>query len=327
MTILEDDGMGRPLRVELEGAVYHITSRGSVRESIFIDIEDKKRFLAILEDYHNRFGAIYHCFVLMNNHYHLLLETPHGNLVSIMHGINSSYTGYFNRKYNRVGHLFQGRYKAILVEKETYLLELNRYIHLNPVRARICEMPENYDWSSYRGYLYPQERLRWIEYDWTLQQFHEDMWKAIVRYKTFVEEGTSEEISSPLKDAVSGVILGSKNFVDKLKPYLKERINSKEIVRRKELKGFVPSEVIIKKVAESYRVPIENLSKRGKRNLPRKVALYLLHKRSGLPNREIASLFGDIHYTTVSQTVRRLKNEMAKEPKLLKEVARIEKSL
>ena len=145
--------MGRPLRIEYPGAVYHVTSRGNERREIFLDNDDRLTFLEILKDYHDRFDILIHAYVLMDNHYHLVLETPKGNLLKVMHGINSRYTGYFNRKYSRAGHLFQGRYKALLVEKNSYLVELSRYIHLNPVRAKVIEKPERYRWSSYRGYV------------------------------------------------------------------------------------------------------------------------------------------------------------------------------
>ena len=127
--------MGRPLRIEYPGALYHITSRGNERKKIFLEDADKIKFLEILEDYHNRFNILIHSYILMDNHYHLVVETPKGNLTKIMHGVNGRYTGSFNRKYRRSGHLFQGRYKGILVDKDAYLVQLSRYVHLNPVRA------------------------------------------------------------------------------------------------------------------------------------------------------------------------------------------------
>ncbi|MCL5278155.1 MAG: transposase, partial [Deltaproteobacteria bacterium] len=125
--------MGRPLRIEYPGALYHIISRGNERRSIFLDNADRFKFLAILKDYHERYNILIHSFVFMDNHYHLILETPKANLIEVMHGINGVYTGYFNRRHERSGHLFQGRYKGILVDKDAYLIELSRYVHLNPV--------------------------------------------------------------------------------------------------------------------------------------------------------------------------------------------------
>jgi putative transposase len=166
--------MSRPLRIEYPGAVYHIISRGNERREIFLDDEDRLKFIDMLADYHDRLGILTHCYVLMDNHYHVVIETPKGNLLKVMHGLNSGYTGYFNRKYNRSGHLFQGRYKAVIVDKENYLLELSRYVHLNPVRAGMTERPEEYAWSSYAGYIKASRSKPWIEYTWILEIFGEE---------------------------------------------------------------------------------------------------------------------------------------------------------
>ena len=135
--------MGRPIRVEYPGALYHITSRGNEKREIFLAEEDRKKFLSILRDYHERFGILVHAYVLLDNHYHLILETPRANLLKVMHGINAGYTGYFNRKYRRAGHLLRGRYRAILVDKDEYLVVLSRYVHLNPVRAGLVRVPRS----------------------------------------------------------------------------------------------------------------------------------------------------------------------------------------
>ncbi len=131
--------MARPLRIEYEGAFYHITARGNERKRVFLSKADYEKFLADLRSSAERFSVVIHCYVLMGNHYHLIVETPKANLSSFMHAIQSGYTTYFNTKRGRSGHLFQGRYKSILIDKDAYLLELSRYIHLNPVRARMRE--------------------------------------------------------------------------------------------------------------------------------------------------------------------------------------------
>jgi len=159
--------MARPLRLEFEGAVYNITARGNERKPIFIDDEDRIRFLNILKELTENRQIILYCYCLMTNHYHLLLETPYSNLIRTMHTIQTRYTMYFNFKHKRVGHLFQGRYKSLIVDKENYLLELSRYIHLNPVRAGIVKRAEDYRWSSCRDYL--QEKVEIVERDFILQ--------------------------------------------------------------------------------------------------------------------------------------------------------------
>ena len=149
--------MARPLRIEYEGACYHVTARGNDRKKIFFSSRDYERFREYLVMARERFGCLLHAYVLMGNHYHLLLETPLGSLSRVMHYINGSYTTYVNTKRKRSGHLFQGRYKSIVVDTDSYLLELSRYIHQNPVRAGIQDRPEDYQYSSYRNYLQQEE--------------------------------------------------------------------------------------------------------------------------------------------------------------------------
>src|SRR3990170_8349518 len=145
--------MARPLRIEFEGAFYHITSRGNLRDRIFFDDKDRETFLEILRRTKERYGYLLHAYALMGNHYHLLIETPKANISQIMQNINTSYTVYVNRKYQRSGHLFQGRFKGIIVDKDEYLIALSRYIHLNPVRAKIVQKLEDYKWTSYKAFI------------------------------------------------------------------------------------------------------------------------------------------------------------------------------
>jgi putative transposase len=145
--------MARPLRIEYEGAFYHVTSRGNEQKKIFYSKSDYEKFKHYLKEAQYKYGYLIHCFVLMTNHYHLLIETPKPNLSRVMHYLNSSYTNYINIKRKRSGHLFQGRYKAILIDRDNYLLELSRYVHLNPIRAEMAEKPEDYPYSSYNNYI------------------------------------------------------------------------------------------------------------------------------------------------------------------------------
>lgn len=145
--------MAKPLRIEFAGALYHVTSRGNERKAIYFDDQDREKSLDLLEHVCKRFGWICHAYCLMTNHYHLLIETANGDLSKGMRQLNGVYTQYVNRAYVRVGHLFQGRYQAILVQKEDYLLELSRYVVLNPVRAGMVALPGEWEWSSYRATL------------------------------------------------------------------------------------------------------------------------------------------------------------------------------
>lgn len=145
--------MARPARIEYEGAFYHVMNRGNRREDIFLDDNDRQKFYEILGNIEKRYGIIIYVYVLMSNHYHLLLETPFANLSRAIQRLNGDYALYFSRRHKSPGHIFQGRYKAMLVEKDAYLLELSRYIHLNPLRAGVVRRPEEYRWSSLPVYL------------------------------------------------------------------------------------------------------------------------------------------------------------------------------
>ena len=165
--------MVRPLRIEFPGALYHVTSRGDRQEAIFDDDQDRTALLNILGDVVSRFRWQCHAYCLMGNHYHLMIETPQGNLTKGMRQLNGVFTQWSNRRHQRSGHLFQGRYKAILVDRNAYFLELARYIVLNPVRARIVAQPGQWPWSSYRAMVGEEPSPKWLATDGLLAQFGE----------------------------------------------------------------------------------------------------------------------------------------------------------
>ena len=154
--------MARPLRIQFPGAFYHVTARGNEQKNIFRSNRDREKFLSYLESAVDRYGVVIHAYCLMDNHYHALIETPKGNLSQIMRHINGAYTTYFNTKRRRAGHLFQGRFKAILVDRDEYATTLSRYIHLNPVRAGMVALPEEYPWSSYHYYVGRKKVPEWL---------------------------------------------------------------------------------------------------------------------------------------------------------------------
>ena len=203
--------MTRPLRLEFAGALYHITSRGDRREDIYLDDLDRKRWLEILGEVCERFNWTVHAYCQMTNHYHLLVETVDGNLSRGMRHLNGQYTQSVNRRHDLVGHLFQGRYKAILVQKEEYLLELSRYVVLNPVRARMVRKPERWLWSSYPAHIGLVKSPPWLDSDWLLSQFAKRRSTAISRYVQFVAEGKG--LPSPLEDVKHQLALGDDAFV------------------------------------------------------------------------------------------------------------------
>ncbi len=257
--------MGRPLRLEFPGAVYHITSRGNERKDIFLEDKDRFQFLDILKDYHDRYNILIHGYVFMSNHYHLILETPKGNLLKVMHGINSRHTGYFNRRYNRSGHLFQGRYKALLVDKDVYLVELSRYVHLNPVRAGVVEKPEQYKWSSYGGYIGKVKEEDWVEYSWILSQFGEKKSPSQQKYREYTEKGLKENQKSLFDKLWGQVVLGGEEFQEKIKGMLKGKPVSIETACRKRLEETITYSEIIEAVAKKFGVEKEMITKKGKR--------------------------------------------------------------
>ena len=311
--------MGRPLRIEYAGALYHITSRGNEKKRIFLEDADRIKFLEMIEDYHDRYGILMHSYVLMDNHYHLIVETPKGNLLKVMHGINGGYTGYFNRKYRRVGHLFQGRYGGILVEKDAYLIPLSRYIHLNPVRARVVERPEQHRWSSYRGYIGKEKEYGWMEYSWILSQFGRDRNRTRRKYREYIEEALTQKVESPMRDLQSQVILGREEFIDKIKGMFKGKPISQEIIERKRLVECPTVEEVIREVAKVFGVEEGIIRGKGSRaNTARKVALYFVQRFTGLGNEKVGESFGGTHYSAVSKASARLRGEMVSDKRLLK---------
>lgn len=206
--------MARPLRLEIPGGFYHVMARGNERRTIFGDAEDYRRFIRAMGMACRRFGLLVHAYALMPNHYHLLVETPRGRLSRGMHHINGVYSQYFNDRHERVGHLFQGRFKALLVEAESYLLELSRYIHLNPVKARLSRWPWKYPWSSCPAFLGLRDRPTWLILEPTLARFDDDIRAQRREYIRFLLAAGADD---PLQHAVGQLILGSDSYVARVK--------------------------------------------------------------------------------------------------------------
>ncbi|MBL4775729.1 MAG: transposase [Mariprofundus sp.] len=205
--------MVRPLRLEYEGAVYHITSRGNARGDIYLSDDDREMFLDVLRHVVDRFGWRCHAYCLMSNHYHLMIETPQANLSRGMRQLNGMFTQRFNRQYHRVGHVFQGRFKSIVVDKEAYLLELSRYIVCNPVAANLVADVADWPWSSYLATAGECSVPAFLDTNWLLSQFANVTIKAQAAYMTFVREG---EVSSPWDSLNGPDILGGDEFREHL---------------------------------------------------------------------------------------------------------------
>jgi REP-associated tyrosine transposase len=240
--------MARPLRIEFAGAVWHVTSRGNEQRSMFRDDQDRRGFLEVLARVVERFHWRLHAFVLMTNHYHLLLETPEPTLSRGMRELNGIYTQRFNRRHKRVGHLLQGRFKSILVEKEAHLLELTRYVVLNPVRAGIVPRPERHRWSNYRATAGLTPAPRWLDACWTVAQFSSDAATATRLYREFVEAGMSSK-ARPLESVRGQVFLGTESFRREMLERVRLAADSEEIPRSQRLLQR-PS---LEEIAQSFR--------------------------------------------------------------------------
>ena len=276
--------MARPLRIEYPGAVHHVTARGNARKRIYKDDADRETFLDILRGVVKRYNWLCHAYCLMDNHYHLLIETPEGNLSRGMRQLNGIYTQAYNRRHNRVGHIFQGRFKAILVEKESYLLELCRYVVLNPVRARTVEKAEDWGWSSYRATAGMSKAVPFLTIDWILGQFGDKKGHAVRRYKKFVSAGMKGD--APWKNLKGQILLGKEGFIEQFKGLLADKESIREIPRAQRYLGRPALSAIF--------------AGKDKRKL--KMMMYQANVKHGYTLKEIAEYLG-IHYTTVSKAV------------------------
>jgi len=220
--------MTRPLRIEYAGAVYHVTSRGNERKAVFRSDDDRLKFLNTLQHVNKRYNWICHAYCLMDNHYHALIETPDGNLSLGMRQLNGVYTQLFNKAHGRAGHLFQGRYKAILIQKDSHLLEVCRYVVLNPVRARMVEAPEEWRWGSYRATAGSEAGHPCLTTAWVLGQFGGKRAAAEREYRQFVRQGIGKSIWHEVRGQA---ILGEESFGDSLIDRLRTHEDVPEIAR------------------------------------------------------------------------------------------------
>lgn len=309
--------MSRPLRVEYPGAFYHVTSRGNERRTVFQSNRDREKYLSYVEAAHERYGAVIHAYCLMGNHYHLLLETPRGNLSKILHYINGAYTTYFNIKRSRSGHLFQGRFKGILVDKDEYCKELSRYIHLNPVRVGMVKAPLEYPWSSYRYFVGRDKKPKWLTTEFVLGDFGGEGRRGFRKYREYVEGGQDEELDNPLKKVIASTFLGDKEFIERIKlEYLgKKEIDRRDLPALKKILIGPSLELIEKAVIKGV----------GRGDLLfKKICIYLSYQHSGLNLREIGEYFG-MQRSAISQLSRRFAETVKGNQEIRKVLSKIEK--
>jgi REP element-mobilizing transposase RayT len=306
--------MTRQLRVEFENGFYHITSRGNLRDKIFYNVADREKFLEILGRTKERYGFVLHAYALMDNHYHLLMETPKPNLSQIMQNINTSYTVYINRKYQRSGHLLQGRFKGIIVDKDKYLISVSRYIHLNPVRARLVKRPVDYPWTSYSAFMDQKSETSLVNKEDTLLYFSKRRNRAVKAYREFVEVDERRD-ENPFTAMEAGLLLGTGPFRAKVLGLIERMKVDEEIVQAKRLRKRISIGAVIKACQSYYGKNRESLVDRVKGNEGRQVAIYLAKILSGEKGKEIGRYFG-IKGPAVSDAIKRLEGRLEKESQL-----------
>ena len=305
--------MARPLRLQLEGGIYHVMNRGNNGQLIFMDGADKALFIALLVGEIERCGWKLHDYALMDNHFHLLVETPEANLSSGMHNLEGTYAQAFNRRHKRRGHLFGDRFKSPLVEGGGYLMEVARYIALNPVRAGMVEHPRDYAWSSYRAKAGHETPPPWLTMS-GLYHFDRDIEQAQAGYREFVEVAIGDaEIEKDFMSRIVGqIVFGSEQFVQKIQAIIDSEERSTEHPRYQRDIGRPPLSAIEAAVCERLDVTPEEL--RAKRGDLSRMVFAMLGYWEGLRTlREIAGELGLRSYAHVSNLVRRCRRECEKD--------------
>jgi len=303
--------MTRSLRIEYEGAWYHVMNRGAAHQNIFTTKKHYELFLQLLLEIHLRFQIEIHAYCLMPNHYHLFIRTPLPNLSKAMRHLNSLYTRRFNLLRKRDGPLFRGRFKSIIVDSTNYLLRLSRYIHLNPVKAGLVKKPEKFSWSSYSFYLDPKNKPDWLCCDETLSQFSNRLRRK--QYQLFVNEGIDKELDSFYQKIQRVPILGSEAFTKTItEKYLKNRTIDLEInEHRHTLKTQLPNiEQIFQMTADFYQTSLENLktTQPNQKNIPRSMAIYIAIHHAQASLNEVANFLDNVSYPAVAKAYARFRN-------------------
>ncbi len=320
--------MARPLRIQYPGACYHVTCRGNGRKNIFLDKKDYKIFTDRLSLSLDIYNVSLLAHVCMPNHFHLLVTTPEGNLSEFMRHFNISYTSAFNHRHNRVGHLYQGRYKAFLIDSDNYLLEVSRYIHLNPIRIKgspdntvkeKLDMLLKYKNSSLPGYLHAGKRTDFVNYTTVLEYMGGDTRKGRLGYRKFILQGIEQKIENPLGLGKGSGIVGSADFVQGIREkFLGEKASKREQPALRKLEKTPDPEDLIDHFTHLTGIGREEICRRGKNLVERAMLMELLYRLCQLTQAEIGRLVGGIDYSSVSQARKRLRIRLGHEPELKK---------
>jgi REP element-mobilizing transposase RayT len=277
--------MSRPVRIEFPGAHYHVTSKGTNEQAVFLDDEDRAVFLNVVEGVVDRFGWLIHSYVLVDNHYHLVVSVPNANLSKGMRQLNGVYTQHFNRRHNRDGSLFQGRFRSVLFEPDPYLLPLARHVVLNPVRVKKTRSPNSYRWSSHRATAGIVGKPAFLHTDDVLGRFGKRQKENQRKYKEYIKAGNGEK--SPLNERTNQVLLGSPEFLSEMQPIL----NGEKMAKRG------PKQARRRRSLGALFKNVDNKTRAERNELIKKA-----HIDHSYTLMEIGEHLG-IHYTTVSKVV------------------------
>ncbi len=293
--------MARHPRIEGKSLTYYVSSKGKSGQEIFKADHDKIHFINLLKQQRIKSKLTFYGYVLLPDRYACLMETGKNNFIQSMHGINSGYANYLNRRYHYKNKLFHDRYKSYIIEKKFYLAEVSRHLHLLPVKAGMSKSPIHYEWSSFQGYVYKKKRANWISYNTILDMFNAESRKASLHYQKYVETGIKEQISSPFEDLKESIILGSEGF----KKELYENLKNHEIGSQKQ--DIALAKTIIRLVNQASSWP--SLKKKGRRvvstSLTRNAAIYFIKKFTDLNNHQISQFFKSLEKSSISQMGRR----------------------
>ena len=316
--------MPRSLRIEYDGAWYHVMNRGVNHQNIYHSADHFMLFLELLENTSKLFGCEIHAYCLMNNHYHLIIHTPLGNLSKAMQYLDGVYAQRFNLIQNRDGPLFRGRYKAILIEKEIYLLQVSRYIHLNPVSAKICMRADEYLWSSYRYYLNATSKS-WINTKYILNFFGQ--YNANLMYKKYINEGVDDETNIFYSKQIPSPIFGREEFIQDIIKSLNHMYKKKVSTDIKKTIKLVDPLIILETIEKYFVINRDTLerSTRGRKNYPRMLAMYFLRHLAHCSHKEIAEYLKGIQPHAVSALLARADSWVEKDTVFKQHLLKLQK--
>ena len=317
--------MARPLRIDMPDGIYHVTSRGLERRRIVRDDADRERWVGLLDRVATRRRWAVYAWALLDNHFHLFLRCPHGDLSAGMHDLNAGYAIGFNRRHRRCGPLFQGRFKGIIVEREYHYWELTRYIHLNPVRAGLVDDPEDYACSSCRLFFDSRRAPAWLGWQEVLRQHSATLRSARRAYRRFMAEAICDPPGSPLEPAAASTVLGSESFVTRVREWLADRVPDREIPADRQLRQPTTPAEVEAAVCEAFAVAPDTLhASRRQGNVARQAAIYLCRELTLSSARALGVRLGGVTAQAISKTALQVAHRRQRERRLDRQLAKIE---